>query len=218
MKSKHYKVEDLSDEKRFSLLLSLGMDDIVSFVLKQIRILNPATSVFYSATIFSFVYMVHVFLHSVIQGPWGWGIVLFQCFNGFVLWPLLLIPLHELIHAVIYKLNGAPKIKFGVRPEYYMFYVTADKFVIGRNQFLLVAFGPFLLISGLLVWCIIFFNPPLMWSFVICLFVHTTMCIGDFALAGFLMKFRENEIYTFDDMETGISYFYKKDIKEHASP
>ena len=174
--------------------------------------LNPVTIFFYAATLSSFIYLVHVFLHLVIPGSWGWRVILLQCFNGFILWPVILIPVHELIHAIMYTFTGAPKIKFGVRPEYYLFYVTADKYVIGRNQFFLVAFGPFIIISGLLLWAISFFTPPLAWSFIICLFVHTTMCIGDFALAGFFMQFRKDEIYTFDDTKKGVSYFYKRNV------
>lgn len=188
----------------------LSLEDIVQFVFRQIRILNPATVIFFVAALSSFFMMVFTLVSDVIPVKWGWAKIMLHCFNGFILWPVILIPIHELIHALVYKLVGAPEIKFGIKPEKYLFYVTADKYVIGKNRFMMVALTPFVIISAVLILFACFTVYPLSWSFIVCLFVHTTMCIGDFALTGFFMQYIGQEIYTYDDTENSVTYFYRK--------
>lgn len=206
----NYTVKDLQNEKNFRLLKVLDLNDVVSFVFENIRKQNIITIIFYLSIIASFLFMVSGFLQFVSSDEWGWRIILNQIFSGFILWPVLLIPVHEIIHAMIYFLAGARNIKFGLRPDLYMFYVTADKYVIGRNRFLPVAFGPFIIISSLVIAANHFLSGPISSSLAITLFVHSTMCIGDFAMAGFFIENRFCEIYSYDDTESNTTYFYEK--------
>jgi hypothetical protein len=152
--------------------------------------------------------MVLTFIHGLLPGRWGLMTILFQSICGFIIWPILLIPIHELLHALVYKVAGAPSLKFGFKPEKFLFYVSADNYVIEKKWFLPVAFTPFLIISGILILLNLLSSYPLAWSFAVCLFVHTTMCIGDFALAGFFTQFTGKEVYTYDDVENSKTYFY----------
>jgi hypothetical protein len=209
-----YSVRELQNENEFTLLHVLSLEDIVRFVFRQMRNRNLATVIFYAATLCSFVWMVLSFFYTLLPGQWGWAKITLHCFYGFILWPVILIPVHELIHAVVYKMAGAPNIKFGIKPESYLFYVTADKYVIGRKPFMIVAFTPFLIVGVILLLFIVSTTYPLSWSLIACLFVHTTMCIGDLAIAGFFMAHHSKEIYTYDDTEKEETYFYvKKNVK-----
>ena len=205
-----YTNRDLQDENRFTLLRVLSLEDIVQFLFQQIRILNPLTVLFFIAILLSFSTIVLALVFEVLPGPWSWGKITLVGLLGFVCWPICLIPVHEVIHALVYKLTGAPKIKFGIKPAKCLFYVTADKYVIGKRHFILVALMPFLVISLLLIVLAHFIVTPLSWSFIVCLFVHTTMCIGDFALAGLFIQHKRQAIYTYDDVENSVTYFYKK--------
>jgi hypothetical protein len=207
---KQYSVRELQDENRFILIRILSLEDIIQFVIQQIRVLNPATVLFFVAALSSFFMMVFTLVSDVLPTQWGWAKIMLHCFNGFILWPVILIPIHELIHAAVYKVAGAPEIKFGIKPEKYLFYVTADKYVIGKKRFMMVAFTPFVIISIGLILIACFTVYPFSWSFIVSLFVHTTMCIGDFALAGFFMQDDGEEIYTYDDTENSVTYFYRK--------
>jgi hypothetical protein len=201
-------VEDLQNEDRYSLIEELSIDDIVQFVFRQIRLLNPSTFLFFAGLIISFIFMVRMLFLGVLSGDLDFSNIILNSLLGFVCWPVLLIPIHELVHALMYKIMGAPALKFGWKPDKFLFYVSADKYVIGKTGFLLVAYSPFILISLVLILLIHLTDYPISWSFAACLFAHTTMCIGDFALAGFFMQHPDNNIYTYDDVENGITYFY----------
>jgi len=75
---------------------------------------------------------------------------------------------------------------------------------------MVVAFTPFIVISVILILLIFSTDYPLSWSFITSLFVHTTMCIGDFAIAGFFVAQSSKEIFTYDDTEKEETYFYIK--------
>jgi len=48
------------------------------------------------------------------------------------------------------------------------------------------------------------------WSLSLFLFVHTTMCAGDFAFLNFYHINRKKKIYTWDDADRKESYFYEE--------
>lgn len=205
-----YSVSELQDENEFTLLRILSLEDMVQFVFGQMRNRTLSTVIFYTVALCSFIWMVWTFFHTLLPGQWGWEKIVLQCFYGFILWPVILIPVHEGIHAASYRIAGASKIKFGVKPDRYLFYVTAHKHVIGRKPFLVVAFSPFIIISVVLIVLVFFFGYPYSWSFITCFFVHATMCIGDFAIASFFVSQSDKEIYTYDDTEKEETYFYIK--------
>ncbi len=205
-----YSVSELQDENVFRLVKVLSLEDMVQFVFRQMKNHNVTNVVFYAFAFCSFVWMVWTFFFTLLPGQWNWTRIMLHCFYGFILWPIMLIPVHEIIHAASYKLAGASQIKFGIKPEYYLFYVTTDKYVIGKTRFMMVAFTPFVTISIVLILLIFNTGYPLSWSFITSFFVHTTMCIGDFAIAGFFMDFPDQEMYTYDDTEREETYFYVK--------
>jgi hypothetical protein len=57
---------------------------------------------------------------------------------------------------------------------------------------------------------IIVLPGPWKWSLVSFLFVHATMCAGDAALLNFYFVNRDKKIYTWDDADEKMAYFYEK--------
>jgi hypothetical protein len=91
-----------------------------------------------------------------------------------------------------------------------MFYVTAHRHVANPLQFRIVAVIPFIIISVALT-LLIFILPWLWkWSLSLFMFVHTTMCAGDFALLNFYFLNRDKKIYSWDDADRKMAYFYEK--------
>jgi hypothetical protein len=77
-----------------------------------------------------------------------------------------------------------------------------------------VALIPFILIS-LSIIILIFILPALWkWSLSVFLFAHATMCAGDFALLNFYYVNRDKKIYTWDDADEKMAYFYEKIVKK----
>jgi pilus assembly protein TadC len=77
-------------------------------------------------------------------------------------------------------------------------------------QFKIVALAPFVIISLCLLVLIIVLPGLLKISLSVFLFVHATMCAGDFALLNLYFLNRDKEIYTWDDVDKKEAYFYEK--------
>jgi len=92
----------------------------------------------------------------------------------------------------------------------YMFYVTAHRFVANRKQFSLVALTPFILTSASLLFMVLVLPGLWKWSLSLLLFVHATMCAGDFAMLNFYHVNKAKKIYTWDDADKKIAYFYEE--------
>lgn len=203
-------VSDLKDEQRFRLIASVDHNNVVPFVFRYIWKKNIVTSLYFGINIIFLAYILQIIFSQMIPGSWGTWTIFRQILLGFIIYPVLLVPFHEGIHGLVYLAIGARNVKFGFDLNQYIFFVTADRFILNRSNFYALAFTPFVIISLLLTAAIIYFPPPYSWGISICLFVHGTMCIGDFALASLFSEYPEKEIYTFDQSSEKISYFYEK--------
>ncbi|MGE7777623.1 DUF3267 domain-containing protein [Chitinophaga sp. NPDC101104] len=119
----------------------------------------------------------------------------------------LLIPIHELIHGLLFRLFGARDVRYGVVWKKLMFYAVAHNFAVNYRQFLVIALGPFVVLSaamGVAAWL-----APDWRAFFLGMYVfHTICCMGDFGLCGYMHRFRKQQPLTFDDADARISYFY----------
>lgn len=128
---------------------------------------------------------------------------------GFVL-AFVLLPLHEYLHVLAYKSQGAEKTSYDANFRKFYFLAIADRFVANRKEFLIVALAPVVTISSFLMLLLPFSGQ--LWTLTILgsLLVHTSMCSGDFALLSYFEFHGDKEIVTYDDRETGMSFFYAK--------
>jgi len=212
MKTKRNKlqVSDLKDERRFRLITSVEHENVVPFVFRYIWKKNKVTYLYFGANIIFLAYLLRIITFQIMPGSCDAITTLWQLFLGFILYPVLLVPVHEGIHGLVYLLEGATKIKFGADLKQYIFYVTADHFVLNRKSFYKLAFTPFIFLSLALATASFYIQPPYSWGFSLCLLAHGTMCIGDFALASLFAEDPEKEIYTYDLASEKTSFFYEK--------
>ena len=88
-----------------------------------------------------------------------------------------------------------------------IFYVTADRYIIGAKKFYLVAMAPFAVINLAGISFILSHpSPEIIIGLLTFLFLHNLMCIGDFAMLSFFYKHRDKELFTFDILEDKESY------------
>ncbi|TAE22113.1 MAG: DUF3267 domain-containing protein [Cytophagales bacterium] len=120
----------------------------------------------------------------------------------------LLLPIHELIHAAVFKYYKAPKVGFGWSWKSMVAYAYAQNFVHDTRELFWIAVMPFLIISaGLGIGWVILPQYGVFWG--VTLFIHTTACIGDFVLMNYHRKNRHRGVYTYDDIENEKrSYFF----------
>lgn len=201
-------VEDLEDQTRFRHLLTVSYKDIVFFVLDYVRRRTFLTLLFWSICLIFLGLAITVRIN--IAGYYGSGKIFLHTLYGIMVFPVLIVPVHELLHIVPYLISGARNIRVGMDLNQFIFYVTAHRYVASPVQFRLVAVTPFLIISIISI-ILVFYLPGLWkWSLSLFLFVHGTMCAGDFALLNYYHINNNRKIYTWDDAELKEAYFYEE--------
>lgn len=195
-------VEQINDETRYERLVVIPMTEIVIFVSK-----------YYYKT-FSPVIAIHYLLSIIVLGAWlwagwqagdldafltslGWGVLAF----------LVLLPLHEWLHGIGYQFFGAKDVRYRFVLKKMVAYAVAHNFVADRREFIWVALLPSLVINSLLVVFAILF-PAFRLEILAALLLHIGGASGDFALLNYLWVHRERSLYTYDDADAEVSYFY----------
>lgn len=126
---------------------------------------------------------------------------------AFVALFLIVLPVHELLHALAYRLVGAQDIRWDYSLRMMAVWVVAHRFVATTGPFVVVALAPFVIINAALIAAAIMVPK----SSVFLLFVllwHLHGSIGDWALLNFISIHRRRGFWTFDDADAGKSYFY----------
>jgi len=200
--------EDFNDQSRFRQILTIPYSDLVSFVLDYLRRNSPVMIFFWSACIITAGIALTVRLN--LSGYFPFRYILLHSLMGFIVFPVLIIPVHEFMHIIPFWLTGARKIRAGADLKQYIFYVTAHRHVMNAGQFMLVALIPFISLTVTLLALVLFLPGLWKWSMSALLFVHTTMCAGDFAMMNFYYLKRHRKIYTWDDADEKMAYFYEE--------
>jgi hypothetical protein len=202
------RIEDLDDEGKYRQLLALSYDEMIPFVIDYVKRKSLLSFLFWSVC-FIFLMMV-ISVRIRISGYFPQSNILLHSFLGIIVFPILSVPFHEGLHIIPYYLSGARKIRMGMDLKQYIFYVTAHRHVATPFQFRIVAVMPFIVISAALIICVFQLPGLWKWSFSLFLFTHATMCAGDFALLNFYFLNRKKKIYTWDDADKKVAYFYEE--------
>lgn len=194
-------VEDLKDPTRFRLIKSLNYNEIAAFVFENIQKKNFSTHFFYFINI---LFLVLIFSFSV--SGFKNGLFVFKYYaltflSGMIAGSIIVIPFHEIIHGIAYKITGAPKIDFGSDLKQGIFYVTANNYVINKKQFAFVALAPFVVINIIALILINLLTPYFFIGIFFFLLFHNIMCIGDFAMLSYFRHNSDKELYTYDNHE-----------------
>lgn len=123
-----------------------------------------------------------------------------------------LVPLHEYIHVLAYRSQGAANTSYDAQIKKFIFMAIADRFVANKKEFTIVALAPFVLITGTLI--IALFIAGLYGQFLVLgiLFTHTACCSGDFGLMSFFEYNKRKKPVTYDDVVNKVSYFYGENV------
>jgi hypothetical protein len=201
-------VEDLDDETKFRQVLAVPYQELVHFVFDYLKKKSMLTFFFWSVCLLFLG--ITIFVRIRITGQFRLADIFLHSILGLIVFPVICVPVHELLHVLPYYLSGARRIRVGMDIKQYIFYVTAHRYVATPFQFRIVAIAPFLILSAVSIY-LVFLLPWLWkWSLSLFLFAHATMCAGDFALLNFYFLNRNKKIYTWDDADRKISYFCEK--------
>jgi hypothetical protein len=119
----------------------------------------------------------------------------------------ILLPLHEALHAIAYRLIGARDIRWGYSLRMMAVWVIAHRFVADTRGFVFVALAPFVVINGLLLLLAIALPENAVFLLFVLLW-HLHGCAGDWGLLNFVWLMRERGFRTYDDAVSGKSFFF----------
>ena len=196
-------VEQLA-KNEFKLLNAYGPEGVKPFIQSYLKKWTKSTK-FYVATN---TLTVLIILASLILNKQS-GLAFLYLLAGCI-FSICLIPFHEFLHLLTYKILGAKKTSLKSNFRKFYFIAIAHRFVANRKEFQAVILTPFVFISIILLFLLVIVHG--FWLFVVLgiIFIHTIICSGDFALLSFLEFHSSKEILTFTDEETESIYFYEK--------
>lgn len=196
-------VEQL-DNNDFKLLNAYGPEEVQPFIQSFLKKWNKSTK-FYVATNILTLLIILGFLILNKQS----GVAFLYLLSGCI-FAIGLIPFHEFLHLLMYKILGAKKTALKSNFRKFYFIAIADKFVANRKEFQAVVLTPFVFITVSLLFLLAIVNSLWLFAVLGTLFIHTIVCSGDFALLSFLEINSSNQIVTFTDEEKETIYFYEK--------
>lgn len=199
-------IEELEDGSAYEKVLTLPYSDVAPFVIGSLKSFNlPMLTVWVVLALTAFLTVW--FWPGVRYTPEHPRIII-GLVTGLVAVPVLLIPVHEGLHLIPFRMAGAKDIRYGADLRQGMIYVTAHRFVADIRLFSTVAFTPFVIITSGIGAAMFVCSPWWQWVLSLALFTHTTMCAGDTALIGFMRGLRHRNVYTWDDADRKEAYFY----------
>lgn len=123
----------------------------------------------------------------------------------------LMIPLHEFIHWLVYRSEGAADIRFGVIWRVFAFYAAAHNFMADYKVFKRIALAPFRLLLGLFIVLLLF--PMPLWgklAVAVLLLLHLLSCSGDLMMLSYMRRYKNRRVFTVDDIDNRYTYFLEK--------
>jgi hypothetical protein len=203
------KTEEL-DKNGYRLLDKLKHNELVVFLKEKNK--GPKSFFFY-------IYLVSIMLplpilsflitKNIIEDRIDIYTGLFHCLLGIGL-VVLFIPIHELLHALAYKIVGAKKLSFYLNFRKMYFAAISDKSVINLAEFKIVALTPYLFATVMSLFIVFQVNGYWVLTMLSFLVLHSFFCGGDFSLLNYMQTYKSAGIVTFDDKEKRETYFYIK--------
>lgn len=201
--------EDLINNDAFELLAEVKHTEIKDFVMEQVineKYLIKNYGIYQVAMMALFIFIL---VKGTVQLARGINEPVIAIGASVVFSVTLLVIIHEFIHALAYWVNGSRNLSVGAIWQKFIFYVAADRQVISYPVFRIVALSPFISIKiASIILTILFWSSPLAYFFMSVMCIHSLFCGGDIAMLAFYSIHADKEIYNFDDLKKGKTYFY----------
>lgn len=205
--------EELSDAGRYEKLLEFTHDDLVPVVQANLKRPGPVKAVYLVANAAVVAAIAFLWVRS---GRPFFDTVPTLCL-GMCLGYVLLLPVHEALHALAYRRFGAAGTRVVYTPRNLSAYCVADRFVAGGGEFVWVCLAPFLVLNSALLAMIALAGGfrPLLWGM---LLLHVGACSGDFAFVSLAWAHRRDGLWTYDDVAGRRTFFYRTRSPAPAEP
>ncbi len=211
--SHSYTPADLHDSDKFELIEEVAYKDLKPFIMRTIQ------NQFKWLKIYGIIQLVSLFLMIGILSFMITLSVDSKVMSDSLKWYLagiafsftILIPIHELLHALGFLIMGKRDIGFGMQLRKFIFYAEANNQVIDKKQMTVVAMAPFVVvfIVSLSAFFMLLGNPVSM-LFLAIFLLHFLFCAGDVAMLAYFNS--QKGLYSYDSRSEKKSYFFVKRI------
>jgi hypothetical protein len=200
------KPEEL-EEQGYVEMDSLEHHDLVPFIRKYMKKRNKYSVIYNLSNVITFGLVGYYFVDGYILSEYSF-LNRFAYFSYGLAIAFALLPLHEYIHVLAYKSQGAKNTSYDANLKKFYFMALADKFVANKKEFEVIGLAPFIVITTTALFFLVFVHFD--WNMTVAgvLLAHTAMCSGDFGLLSYFEFNKERHVVTYDDIESKISYFY----------
>lgn len=207
------KPDELSENGYF-LLDKLEHKELVPFIQTYMKKRTKYSVFYYISNFLVFGLVVYLFVKGYNLADYSIG-DRFTYFSYGLAIAFALLPLHEYLHVLAYKSQGATSTSYDANLKKFYFMALADKFVANKREFEVVALAPFVVITTILT--ILLFLVNTNWTLTVSsiLLAHTAMCSGDFGLLSYFECNKMKQPVTYDDVENKISYFYGRPVHKN---
>ena len=188
----------------------LDYNEMIPFIISSIKKKSLISFLFISMNVLLFLLILIFIISRTISGQLTLSVILKQVIFGLLSGSIFIIPVHELLHGLAYKILGARKIQFGADFKQFIFYVTANRYPVSGKEFIFLALTPFVLINIVTIVSAVYWIPGGLLYAGALLLTHNIMCIGDFAMVSYVFRNRIKRLFTFDEVEEKKSYFFEK--------
>lgn len=193
---------------RFALLAEMTHASLADFVIDNfLRKTSWLTRLHHAMTIATVAAVLIVAMKS--GRPLKWCLLDFVL--ALVALFLFVLPIHELLHAVAYRIVGAKDIRWDYSWRMAAVWVTAHRFVATAGPFVFVALLPFVVVNAALILAAVLVPQAAVFLLFVLLW-HLHGCIGDWSLLNFIWLHRRRGFWTFDDADAGKSYFFGRAV------
>lgn len=211
-------IEELHSSEEFEIIAELSHNEIKDFVLNQLTQPSRMITGYMIYQLLMILTGLFFFSRSVIFAIRGIWEPLYFSTAGLIFTFSFLIAIHELLHGVTLKITGAQKLSFGAYWKKFIFYAEADRHVLNRDQFALVALTPLFIVKLItLIGIIWYLHQPAFFFFIFVMSAHSLFCAGDIGLLSIFYREKDAEIFTYDVKEKKKSYYFRK-ISGHKLP
>lgn len=207
------RIPDELEEKGYRVIKKLSLSGTAAFIASQFKKHRRIRRLFRAVLVMEII-VVAVFF-TVACFVWhSWKLLIIN--TGEILLTaiglsVLLVPIHEAIHAFFFKLIGVQRVHFGIEWKQFLVFASADRTPINYRQYRVVALAPFVIISiMLLVWLGLSDSLLMQISIALAFFIHLNCCWGDLIMMLYFRQYRYRDVITIDDLDNRVSYFLEK--------
>jgi hypothetical protein len=201
----------IKQNNQYRQLLMLKEQEVIRFMVNHIQGQNPHAAIYWGTFAALFFGLFALSLHGLYREHIDLRIFFINISGGVVLGSSLLVFLHEVLQAWLYKRWGASNLQFRFSLKRASFIVLAPHFVVYKKEHIQLVYLPFVLINGGLLVLLCLIAYPFKGAVLTAMLVHLLYCMRDFSILTYLAN--KSSYLTFDEEQELTTFVYEPSRK-----